>query len=240
MKITNAIVIGASSGIGRELTKILCHAGVRVGIAARRLTLLQDLQAALNGVVVAKAMDISKPEVAMVILSELIDGLGGVDLIVIAAGVGDINQDLDWSTEYQSIATNVAGFTAIASVAIKYFIQQGSGHLVGISSLAALRGGSEAPAYNASKAYMVNYLEGLRKKITQMKSPIVITDVRPGFVDTRMAKGDGLFWVASPETTARQIYRAILSRKTCVYVTKRWRVVAWLLKFLPSAIYNRI
>jgi len=240
VKIKNAIVIGASSGIGRELAKMFSKSGISVGVAARRLSLLNELQATLDGVAVVKAMDISRPEAALAILSDMIDELGGVDLILVAAGVGDLNKELNWEAENQCIATNVTGFTAVAAFAIKYFIERGSGHFVGISSLAALRGGADAPAYNASKAYMVNYLEGLRKKVTQMKLPIVITDVRPGFVDTRMAKGDGLFWVAPPEKAARQIYQAVLAKKTCVYVTRRWRLMAWLLKFLPSVIYYRI
>lgn len=70
--------------------------------------------------------------------------------------------------------------------------------------------------------------------------PIATTDVRPGFVDTAMAKGDGLFWVASPEKAANQIYGAIRARKSHAYVTKRWRLVAGLMKFLPKAIYDRL
>jgi len=236
----NAIIVGASSGIGKELAKILSDSGIAVGIAARRISLLHEFGANLDGVVIIKEIDVAVPNAAMAIFSDLIDALGGVDLVVLAAGIGDINKELDWEIERQCIATNVAGFTALADVAIKYFIEQGSGHLVGISSVAALRGGSDAPAYNASKAYTSNYLEGLRKKVVHTNLPIVVTEVRPGFVNTRMAKGDNLFWVASPERAAVQIYRAILGKKSCVYVTKRWRLLAWLLKILPSAIYNKI
>ena len=117
--------------------------------------------------------------------------------------------------------------------------RRGSGHLVRISSLAALRDNRVAPAYAASKAFVSNYLQGVRYRFNKLKLPIVVTDVQPGYVDTRMAKGQ-LFWVASPETAARQIVAAIRGRKARVYVTRRWRLVAWLMRVLPDALYSRL
>ena len=86
---------------------------------------------------------------------------------------------------------------------------------------------------------MSNYLQGVRYRFNKLKLPIVVTDVQPGYVDTRMAKGQ-LFWVASPETAARQIVAAIRGRKARVYVTRRWRLVAWLMRVLPDALYSRL
>ena len=110
----------------------------------------------------------------------------------------------------------------------------------GISSLAALRGGRESPAYNASKAFESNYLEGLRQKIRKLGLPITITDIKPGFVKTAMAKGDGIFWAADADKAAIQIYDAIKRRKTSTYVTRRWRLVAWVIKLLPGFVYERL
>jgi short-subunit dehydrogenase len=90
---------------------------------------------------------------------------------------------------------------------------KGSGHLVGISSIAALRGDRESPAYNASKAFESNYLKELRQKVRNSRLSIIITDVKPGFVDTAMAKGDGIFWAAPVEKAAVQIYNAPMA--TC-------------------------
>lgn len=87
---------------------------------------------------------------------------------------------------------------------------------------------------------MSNYLEGLRHRFCKLGLPIVVTDVQPGFVDTAMAKGDGLFWVASASEAARQIRDAIRRRKKHVYVTRRWRIVAWLLKSMPGSLYGRL
>jgi short-subunit dehydrogenase len=69
---------------------------------------------------------------------------------------------------------------------------------------------------------------------------ITITDIQPGFVDTAMAKGDGLFWVAPTQKAARQIYKAIQQKKKKVYITKRWAIIAWLLRIMPDFIYNKI
>jgi short-subunit dehydrogenase len=135
---------------------------------------------------------------------------------------------------------NVLGFAGMVNVAVAHLETRGSGHLVGISSVAALRGNGVAPAYAASKAFVSNYLQGVRYRFNKLKLPIVVTDVQPGFVDTRMAKGDRLFWVASPETAARQIVAAIRRRKQRVYITGRWRLIAWLLQVLPDAVYSKL
>lgn len=139
-----------------------------------------------------------------------------------------------------SDSTNVLGFSVIAVTAMRHFMAEGSDHLVAISSNAGLRGGRCAPAYNASKAFISNYLEGLRQRVTQARLPITVTDVRPGYVDTDMAKGSGQFWVASPRAAAAQIVRAIHRRQACVYVSRRWRLIAWLLKLMPERLYRQI
>ncbi len=163
-----------------------------------------------------------------------------MNLIVINSGVGFINPDLNWEQEKEIIDVNVSGFVAMANSAFKYFYKQKSGHIVGISSIAALRGGDSDPAYNASKSFVSNYLQGLRKKISKLKIPIIVTDIKPGFVDTAMVKGKTLFWVASPEKAALQICNAIKQKRKHAYITKRWRIIAWLMKFLPDWIYNKI
>ena len=235
-----AIIIGASSGIGRELAKLLAASGYTIAIAARRTTLLKELQNELPNCVIVKQLDVSNTNACFNILTELIDEMRDVDLIVFAAGSGDLNEKLEWKSERDTIATNVIGFAAVANIAIKHFIENKSGHLVAISSVAAIRGGKISPAYNASKAFMSNYLEGLRQKVTCLNLPITVTDIQPGFIDTAMAKGEGLFWVASAQKAATQIYGAIKQKKSHLYVTKRWRLVAWLLRSIPASLYNRL
>jgi short-subunit dehydrogenase len=95
-----------------------------------------------------------------------------------------------------------------------------------------------APAYNATKSYQINYIEGLQKKTTKLNLSVFITDVRPGFVDTDMAKGDGKFWVSSVEKAAQQILRTIEKKKQVVYITKRCWLIAVFLKMLPRNIFK--
>jgi short-subunit dehydrogenase len=233
-----AIIIGASSGIGKALAKVLAGEGYTVGLAARRLALLLELQQEIGNQALVKQIDVTSQD-AITRLSEFIHEMDGVDLIIISAGIGFINSDLDWNKENETISVNVTGFAAIANVAVHYFLQKGSGHLVNISSIAALRGNASAPAYNASKAFESIYLDGLRQKIAKLHLPITITDIQPGFVNTAMAQGEGLFWVAPPEKAAKQIYQAIKEKKKHAYITKRWRLIAWFFKFAPDGIYYR-
>lgn len=236
----SAIIIGASSGIGRELARVLSRNQYVVGVMARRVQLLDELSKEVGETLFVQGIDVTVIESAMETLAKFIERMGGVDLIVISAGTGEINNSLSWHLENETIKTNVSGFTALANVAMHHFTEKGSGHLVGISSIAALRGGRESPAYNASKAFESNYLEGLRQRVRKSRLPITITDIKPGFVNTAMAKGDGIFWAAEPEKAARQIFGAIKRRKRSAYITRRWVLIAWLLKLLPGFIYERL
>jgi short-subunit dehydrogenase len=235
-----AIVIGASSGIGRELARILSQNGYAVGVMARRKHLLEELRKEIQSKIYIQEIDIADAEAAIGILSKFISEIGEIDLIVISAGTGEINNDLNWQVEDETIRTNVTGFAALANVAIHHFIEKGSGHLVGISSIAALRGGRESPAYNASKAFESNYMEGLRQKIRNLHLPITVTDVKPGFVKTAMAKGEGIFWAAPADKASKQIYDAIKRKRSRVYITRRWRLIAWMLKSIPDRIYEKL
>jgi short-subunit dehydrogenase len=235
-----AIIVGATSGIGYELARVFSLNDYEVGIAGRRTDLLEKLSTELATRTYAAVIDVRNTESAIRSLEKLIADMGDVDIIVVSAGTGHVNPSLDWPQERETIDTNVSGFTAMAGVAMRHFVHKGSGHLVGISSVACIKGDDTAPAYSASKAFVSNYLEGLNRKAAKQRLAITITDIRPGFVDTAMAKGDGLFWVASPQKAAGQIYEAIQRRKKRAYVTRRWTIVAWLLRMMPDSIYNRI
>jgi Short-chain dehydrogenases of various substrate specificities len=235
-----AIVIGATSGIGRGLAKILSKNNYKVGITGRRMNLLTELQNENKEFFVVKSFDIIETDKIAQNLEELVNEIGGLNLIIISSGTGDLNEQLDFKIEKQTIDTNVSGFTAIADWAFNYFKNQGSGHLVGITSIAGLRGGTVAPSYNATKAFQIRYLEGLRQKADKLKFPIHITDIRPGFVNTAMAKGDNLFWVSSVEKAAKQIYKAIITKRKIVYVTKRWILFAFIFKLIPNWIYRKL
>lgn len=235
-----AIIIGATSGIGKRLAEILVQNHYKVGVTGRRAELLNELKFQRPDSFYTSTFDITHTEVIPGHLDKLVQELGGLDLLIICSGSGDLNEKLDFSIEKHTVETNITGFTCIANWAFNYFEQQKSGHLVAITSVGGLRGSKAAPAYNATKAYQMNYLEGLRQKANSLKSELFVTDVRPGFVDTNMAKGEGLFWVASVDKACQQIFKAIQNKKEIVYVTKRWSLIAAVLKRIPRFIYNKM
>ena len=235
-----AIIIGASSGIGKSLAVILSGEGYTLGLAARRVNLLDDLAKTLPNKAITTEMDVSDPLNAKQQLEHLIEQLGDVALVIISAGTGSLNPELDPCLELETINTNVSGFTVIAGGTYNHFKKKKRGHLVGISSILALRGNASAPAYNASKAFMSNYMEGLRLKAMKEKMDITITDIRPGYVDTGMAKGDGMFWVSPSEKAAWQIVNAINASKSCAYITRRWLLVAWAMRIMPTRLYKKL
>ncbi|MBI5021702.1 MAG: SDR family NAD(P)-dependent oxidoreductase [Ignavibacteriales bacterium] len=236
----NAIIIGATSGIGKGLAKLLVDNGYKVGISGRRSELLDELKKRNPNSFVTKTFDITDTDLVVENLEELTSEMGGLDLLILCAGTGDLNENLDFEIEKRTIDTNVVGFTCIADWTFKFFEKQEYGHLVAISSIGGLRGSRQAPSYNATKAYQINYLEGLRQKTANLKKPIFIIDIRPGLVDTEMAKGDGLFWVMPAQKTVSQIFNAVKKRRKIVYVTKRWRIIASILKLIPRPIYDRM
>ena len=161
-------------------------------------------------------------------------------MFIISAGIGHFNLDYNYSLEDETNQLNVIAFTQLVNWSMRYFEKQGQGHLVNISSVASRRGGRQAPAYNASKAYQSIYLEGMTQKVAYDKLPIYTTDVRPGFVRTAMAKADKMFWISSKEKAARQIFRSIYKKKRIVYISRRWVIIAWILERIPWLIYKRM
>jgi short-subunit dehydrogenase len=235
----HAIIIGATSCIASSLADLYANAGWTLGLTGRNSERLKTLADGLPSKVLTAGMDITDTVEARRVFNALAARMDGVDLVVIAAGTGHIDPELPWDKALNTIATNVQGFAAIAHSAYKYFEGQGHGHLAAISSIAGIRGG-EAPAYNASKAFISNYLQGIRYLANKKGKPVLVTDIQPGFVDTPMARGEGLFWVATPEKSARQIYRALENRRRHVYVTRRWRIIAWALKLMPEWLYLKL
>jgi len=235
-----AIIVGATSGIGRSLAKLLVENDYRVGITGRRTYLLEEIKAENPDKYYIKTFDISDTQNISIHLNSLTQEMGGLDLLVICSGTGDLNDTLDFKIEKETIDTNVSGFTAIADWAFNYFQVQKYGHLTVISSVSGLRGNRLAPSYSASKAYQICYMEGLRNKAHKTLIPIYITDIRPGFVNTKMAKGDKLFWVTSVEIAAKQTYKAIKNKQKVAYITKRWRWMAYIMKLAPNWIIEKI
>lgn len=233
------IIIGATSGIGKELALLYVQAGYRVAVTGRRAALLEELRLRYPGQVVTACFDVQGNDNLRHVQS-LIDQLGGLDLLLYNSGTGKLSKTLNPEIERVTYETNVKGFIEIIPFAFNFFVEQGHGHIAATSSIASIRGNSLVPAYSASKAFMSVYMESLYMKATRMKLPVSITDIRPGFVRTNMAEGPGLFWVASPVKAAKQIFRGIQKRKWRIYITHRWWLIAQLMKWMPDWLYHKI
>ena len=236
----NIIIIGATSGIGRALFEKYATSSNRIGIVARRTHLLDELLQEHPDTTVTAAADITKQDEIARAIDVLRAELKYIDLVIVCSGTGDINATLDYAVERPTIDTNITGWTFVIDTLYHIFEQQGHGHLVAITSAGGLRGEPMAPAYSASKAYQINYMEALRKKAYKSGNHIHVTEIRPGLVDTAMAKGEGLFWVMPVKKVASQIITAIRKQKSKAYVSKRWHVLAIINKNLPYSIYKKM
>jgi short-subunit dehydrogenase len=233
-----AVIVGASSGIGEALARELDRDGWRAVLLARRLDRLESIRLSLGPQAIARRLDVTH-DTAPAMFESLLNELGG-DLVIISSGTGHLNRQLITEPDLDTIGVNVRGFMTLAQAAMRHFLKRGKGHLVGITSVASLRGNRDGAVYAASKAFQSVYLDGLRELATRSGLPITVTEAQPGFVDTAMMKTDPplsplarRLLVASPEIAARQIMRAIRERKKHAYITRRYGLIAFVLEFLP-------
>ena len=238
-QIKRIIIVGATSGIGRKMAEQYVANGNIVGITGRRKELLDEIENLFPGKIKTERFDVTADE-NIHRLSSLIQKTGGMDILIYSSGIGEPSKELNWQLDKATVETNVNGFIEIANWGFNYFIKQGHGSMAVISSIAANRGNSWAPAYSASKAFQSNYFEALAIKAKRMKKDLGITCIEPGFVDTKMAKGNKRFWLVSLDKAARQMITAIEKKKHKVYVSKRWWLVAKLMRWTPFWIYKRI
>ncbi len=237
--IKKAIVVGATSGIGKELCRVLLKNNYQLGIAAPEENLLEEMKAGNPHNIKVICFDAIKEDCSKN-LNELVSVLGGLDLLVFCAGIGHLNRNLGFEAENKANELNVLAFTEIADWSYRFFEAQGHGHFASISSIAGLFGYRKAPAYHAAKSYQISYMEGLRQKAHQSDKPIYVTDIRPGYVDTEMGIGKKQFWVLTKEEAATQIYKLIKKKKAVGYLSHRWRFIASLVKILPRALRKRM
>lgn len=241
-----AIVIGASVGMGKEISKRLAADGYIVGMAARRIGLLEQIQQEIPIPTYVMQMDASKPFEAVEKLETMIKEMGGLDLLVIAfTGFFDADFDSnDWTKSLPVLEVDVVGFFALAKTGLNFFEQQGHGHLVGFSSVDGLRGVAGAQAYSAAKSFNSRYLEAERNKYMQKNMPIYVTDICPGWVNSRgdfdPSKLPHAYWVESLKDAVNEIMEAIKNKTSVAYITQRWKKVAELLAWLPEDLYNAL
>lgn len=235
-----AIVIGATSGIGKEVALLLAEQGWQVGVAGRRIELLRTLQETSENITHIKQIDVTE-ENATTLLHSLISEMGGMDLYFHSSGIGWQNPTLDEEKERQTIMTNGVGFTQMVDSAFNYFASENKvGHIACISSIAGTKGLGAAPAYSATKRFQNHYLECLTQMARMRKLPISITDVRPGFVATDLISGGGYPMQLSAKDVARDIINAIDRKKGIAIIDWRYRVLVFLWRLIPRWLWIRL
>jgi len=236
-----AIIIGASSGIGQEVSKLLISEGYKVGIAARRLDFLEEFKEKYPDKVVTKQLDVTS-ENATETLSALIDELGGMDLFFLASGIGRQNSELNLDLELQILNTNVLGFARMVSTAFNYFkTSDKSGHIAVISSIAGTKGLGVATSYSASKRFQNIYIQSLVQLARIENLNIKFTDIKPGFVDTALLNDEHNYPLKmKPDYVAKKIVKALRKRKRNVVVDWRYAVLVFFWKLIPNCIWERM
>ena len=229
--IKRAIIVGSSSGIGKEMALCLANQGWIVAALGRRKQLLDELSLK-NKNIVSYEFDINETEIIQEKLHKIVDDIGGLNLFIISAGVGFINSELDFSIEQQTIKTNVEGFTKLMGWCYEFFRIKGCGQIAAITSVSGLLEGVDGPSYSATKAYQINYIKTIRKMAKRACPKLVVTELRPGSVDTDMMKGEGHFWISKPEKAAELACKAIMKKKNLQYISGKWRIIGVLLRFM--------
>lgn len=244
--------MGATSGIGQEVARLLAANGYEVGIAGRREERLVQMAQNTPGIVAYRQIDVTKENAPME-LHKLIEELGGMDLYFHSSGIGWENVALDADKELKTVETNGMGFVRMVSAAYNWFAEQraegaeqrASGkerkaRIACITSIARTRGLGAAPAYSATKRMQAHYLECLSQQARMRHLNIGITDIRPGFVATDLIAGSHFPLQLKAEDVARTIVRAIERGSEVVTIDWRYRLLVAAWQLIPRWLWVRL
>jgi short-subunit dehydrogenase len=239
-----AIVVGASSGIGEAVARRLAAGGCRVALVARRageLARVRDDILRAGGQADVHPHDVTRPDEVPAVFAAVCRELGGLDLIVYAAGIMPriAADEYRFATDADVVHVNVLGAIAWLNEAAVRFAAARAGTIVGISSVAGDRGRRGYPAYHASKAALDAYLESLRNRLSRLG--VAVVTVKPGPVDTPMSRGLArLPLLIDAETAARRILRVARGRSRVAYVPGTWRPIMFVLRNVPGWLFQRL
>ncbi len=238
-----AIIVGATSGIGRAVTQGLLERGWQVGIAGRRIEVLQEMQRNDLNIIATQQIDVTK-ETAADALRTLFGKMGEVDLYLHSSGIGYQNPELDEDKELRTVMTNALGMTQAILVAFKYFEShpERHGHIAVISSIAGTKGLGAAPAYSSTKRYVNHYLECLTQLVhIKGLQHISISDIRPGFVRTPLLSDGGNYPLQlDVRSVANEIVRGIERRKSIITIDWKYRIIVAFWRLIPRWIWVRM
>ena len=235
-----AVIVGATSGLGLEVARLLLERGWSIGVAGRRVEALEQLRTVAPDRVRVHAIDVTQSD-APDRLHALIDDLGGMDLYFHSSGIGRQNPDLDPSIELSTVRTNGEGFVRMVTAAYRYFRTQGHGHIAAITSVAGTRGMGAAAAYSATKRFQRTYLDALAQLAHREGLRLRITDIRPGFVRTALLNPEVRYpMLMEPAPVARRIVDAVERRRRVATIDRRYRALVLLWRLIPQCVWERI
>jgi len=238
-KYEHAIVVGASSGIGAEVARMLAASGCKVAILARRKDKLSALAAEFPGKVLPYVHDVKDVEAVEGLFQQITRDLGGLDLVIYSTGVmptvGENQYDL--AKDQDMVLTNFMGCIAWLNQAALRFGQVEHGTIVGIGSVAGDRGRQGQPVYNASKGAMAIYLEALRNRLA--KKGVRVVTIKPGPVATDLLK-ESNFKNPMPVRVAAEKTLKLSARTGEHYLKFSHRVIFSIIRSIPSFIFRRL
>ncbi|MBR4899173.1 MAG: SDR family NAD(P)-dependent oxidoreductase [Prevotella sp.] len=228
-----AIIVGASSGIGLEVARLLRQQGWKVGVAARRVELLVEFEFSAQ-------IDVTSPD-AVGQLLELVGRVGGLDLYFHASGIGHQNRELHEDVELKTLETNALGFTRMVGAAYRYMAGHGGGHIAVISSIAGTKGLGPAPSYSATKAFQNTYIQSLEQLANARHLNIRFTDLRPGFVATDLLNdGNHYPLLLNKVSVARDMVSSIRRQRHVRVIDWRWRIITNVWRLIPCCVWRHL
>ena len=235
-----AVIMGATSGLGYEVARLLLADGWKLGLAGRKEENLKKLQSEFPKQVCIKAIDVKDSNADKELLS-LIDELGGMDMYFHSSGIGYQNANLDADIELNTLETNGTGFTRLVGTAFRYFKEKGKGHIAVISSIAGTKGLGVAPAYSATKRFQNTYIDALEQLTGMQKLNIRFTDIRPGFVATSLLN-DGKNYPMLMKTpyAAKLIVKALRRNKRIAVIDWKYSILVFFWRLIPRCIWKRM
>lgn len=235
------IIIGASSGLGRQVAIDFARRGWKVGIAARRKERLEEIADLFPDRITVQQIDVNSPEAPDLLLS-LIAKCGGMDTLLYAAGVGYQDPQLNEQIIDTTLMTNAVGFARLTTAAYKYLRDRHKGgRIAAITSIAGTKGMGIAAAYSATKRFEQTYLEALCQLSHTEHAGVGITDIRPGFIRTDLLAADRRYPMEmTVEKVAPKIVKAIIRGRRVATIDWRWRIVVGLWRLIPRPLWQRM
>ena len=234
--------MGATSGIGLEVARVLASKGWGIGIAGRRQERLNEIQRNTPGIIATECIDVTSNDAPERLL-RLIQKTGGIDLYFHSSGIGYQNTELDMERELATVETNAVGMTRMVGAAFHYFEQhpEHKTQIAVISSIARTKGLGAAPAYSSTKRYTSHYLECLTQLChIRHINHISLHDIRPGFVRTPLIDGSSYPLQMDATQVARQIVRGLERQQAVITIDWRYRLLVALWHLIPRWLWVRL